>query len=81
MTKQASQGWAPFVIDTNGNGKRDAGWVEPNGKLDPAKDKRIITGPLQRQPESGRRLGLGYGARLPGWHRALRSQDAAQRIF
>jgi len=41
---QASQGWAPFIIDTNGNGKRDAGWVEPNGKLDPAKDKRIVTG-------------------------------------
>ena len=42
--EQASQGWAPFIIDTNGNGKRDVGWVEPNGKVDPAKDKRIITG-------------------------------------
>jgi hypothetical protein len=42
--EQASQGWAPFILDTNGNGKRDIGWVEPNGKVDPAKDKRIITG-------------------------------------
>ena len=42
--EQASQGWAPFILDTNGNGKRDAGWVEPNGKLDPAKDKRILIG-------------------------------------
>ena len=42
--EQASQGWAPFIIDTNGNGKRDIGWVEPNGKVDPTKDKRIITG-------------------------------------
>ncbi len=42
--EQASQGWAPFILDTNGNGKRDVGWVEPDGKLDPAKDKRILIG-------------------------------------
>ena len=42
--EQASQGWSPFVLDTNGNGKRDVGWVEPDGKVDPAKDKRILTG-------------------------------------
>jgi hypothetical protein len=36
----ASQGWAPLVIDTNGNGKRDA-WVEANQPLDVTKDKRI----------------------------------------
>jgi hypothetical protein len=36
-----SQGWTPIVIDTNGNGKRDA-FVEPNQPLDPAKDKRIV---------------------------------------
>ena len=41
---QASQGWAPFILDTNGNGKRDEGWVEPKGKIDPQKDKRIIAG-------------------------------------
>ncbi len=29
----ASQGWAPFILDTNGNGKRDVGWVEPKGKI------------------------------------------------
>ena len=40
----ASQGWAPFIIDTNGNGKRDVGWVEPKGKVDPGKDMRIVTG-------------------------------------
>lgn len=40
----ASQGWAPFVLDTNGNGKRDEGWVEPKGKLDPTKDMRVVTG-------------------------------------
>jgi len=42
--EQASQGWSPFILDTNGNGKRDTGWVEPDGKLDPAKDKRILIG-------------------------------------
>ena len=34
-----SQGWTALVIDTNGNGKRDA-YVEPNEPVDPAKDKR-----------------------------------------
>ena len=34
-----SQGWTALVIDTNGNGKRDA-YVEPNAPADPAKDKR-----------------------------------------
>lgn len=35
----ASQGWTALVLDTNGNGKRDA-YVEPNEPLDPTKDKR-----------------------------------------
>ena len=38
-----SQGWSPFVLDTNGNGKRDD-YVEPNQPIDPAKDKRIVPG-------------------------------------
>ena len=38
-----AQGWAPFVLDTNGNGQRDE-WVEPDQPLDPAKDKRVVTG-------------------------------------
>ena len=51
----ASQGWSPFVLDTNGNGKRDLGWVEPNQPVDPAKDKRIITGPygINTAPDGG----------------------------
>jgi hypothetical protein len=35
-----SQGWTPLIVDTNGNGRRDA-WVEPDQPLDPAKDRRI----------------------------------------
>lgn len=38
--EQKSQGWSPFILDTNGNGKRDA-YVEANQALDPKKDKRI----------------------------------------
>jgi len=35
-----SQGWTPYVLDTNANGKRDA-WVEPNQPVDATKDKRV----------------------------------------
>lgn len=34
-----SQGWTALIMDTNGNGKRDA-YVEPNQPVDPTKDKR-----------------------------------------
>jgi hypothetical protein len=35
-----SQGWTALVLDTNGNGKRDA-YVEPDQPPDPTKDTRI----------------------------------------
>jgi len=38
-----SQGWTAMILDTNGNGKRDA-YVEPNQPVDPAKDKRVVAG-------------------------------------
>jgi hypothetical protein len=38
--QQRAQGWAPLILDTNGNGKQDA-WVEPGALPDPAKDSRI----------------------------------------
>src|SRR5439155_2240798 len=41
--EQKSQGWTAFILDTNGNGKRDE-YVEPNQPVDPTKDKRITTG-------------------------------------
>ncbi len=37
--EEKSQGWTALIIDTNGNGKRDA-YVEPNQPVDPTKDKR-----------------------------------------
>ena len=39
----AAQGWTAFVVDTNGNGRRDA-YVEPNEPVDPARDKRFSVG-------------------------------------
>ena len=38
-----AQGWTALVLDTDGNGKRDA-YVEPNQPVDPNKDKRISGG-------------------------------------
>jgi len=38
--EEKSQGWTPFILDTNGNGKRDE-WVEPKEPVDPTKDKRV----------------------------------------
>ena len=35
-----SQGWTALILDTNGNGKRDA-YVEPDQPVDPTKDKRF----------------------------------------
>ena len=41
--EQKAQSWTAYVLDTNGNGKRDA-YVEPNQRVDPTKDKRIAGG-------------------------------------
>ncbi len=41
--EERSQGWTALILDTNGNGKRDA-YVEPNEPVDPTKDKRIAAG-------------------------------------
>jgi hypothetical protein len=38
--EKAAQGWSTFVVDNNGNGKRDA-YTEPNQPADPTKDKRL----------------------------------------
>ena len=37
--EEASQGWTPLILDTNGNGLRDA-YVEPDAAVDPTLDKR-----------------------------------------
>jgi hypothetical protein len=39
----ASEGWAPIVLDTNGNGKLDA-WIEPGQPAKPNSDQRLEVG-------------------------------------
>jgi hypothetical protein len=38
--EKLAQGWTAFVVDNNGNGKRDA-YTEPNQPPDPTKDRRL----------------------------------------
>ena len=40
----ASQGWAPYILDVNANGKLDTDWTEPGKPIDPSKDARIAGG-------------------------------------
>ena len=46
----ASQGWAPLILDANGNGRQDA-WTEPGEDLDPALDIRLPNGFYAVMPE------------------------------
>ena len=38
-----AQGWLPYILDANGNGRLDE-YVEPDQPADPTKDKRISSG-------------------------------------
>ena len=40
---KTAQGWAPLILDTNGNGRQDA-WVEPAEAVNPELDKRVPAG-------------------------------------
>ncbi len=46
----ASQGWAPLILDTNGNGVQDA-WTEPGEEPDPELDMRVPRGFYAVMPE------------------------------
>ncbi len=62
-----AQGWSPFVLDTNGNGKRDA-YVEPKDKPDSTKDTRIAANlySVGYNPQDGSIWGtqLGFPGRI-----------------
>ena len=51
---EASQGWCPTVLDTNGDG-RITEWTEPDAPLDPLKDLRVSFGcyELTINPQDG----------------------------
>ena len=42
-SSEKAVGWSPFILDSNGNGKRDD-FTEPGQPTDPAKDTRITGG-------------------------------------
>jgi len=64
-----SQGWTPIIVDTNGNGRRDA-YVGINDPVDPTKDKRMLAGFYGVMPSTvddtvwGQTMGTGF-ARTP----------------
>ena len=66
--EEQSQGWTPFILDTNGNGKRDE-FVEPNQPLDPKKDKRVATNiyAVAVSPLDGSVWGTALAFPFPGY--------------
>jgi hypothetical protein len=63
--EEKSQGWTALIMDTNGNGRRDA-YVEPDQPLDPAKDQRFGAAFYSVSPApDGSVWGTSLG--YPGW--------------
>jgi|1185.fasta_scaffold00209_9 hypothetical protein len=48
--ERASQGWTPFILDTNGDGKRGE-YVAHDKPLDPSKDKQVMLNPYAIAPQ------------------------------
>ncbi len=63
-----SQGWTPLILDTNGNGTRDA-YVEPADPVDPTKDKRVavVLYSVGVNPADGSIWGTALGFPFPGY--------------
>ena len=62
----AAQGWAPLILDTNGNGEQDA-WTEPGEEPDPQLDTRVPNGFYAVMPEPRGNAIWGSNAfRFPG---------------
>jgi hypothetical protein len=61
-----SQGWAPLILDTNGNGRQDS-WTEPGEALNPELDMRVPNGFYAVMPEPRGAAVWGSNAfRYPG---------------
>jgi hypothetical protein len=61
-----AQGWTPFILDTNGDGKRGE-YTEPNQPFDPSKDRRVQVGfyGVAPSPTDGSVWGSSLG--FPGY--------------
>jgi cytochrome c5 len=66
--EERSQGWTPFVMDTSGNGRRDA-YVEPGQPDDPTKDRRLAINiyAVAVNPVDGSVWGTMLGFPMPGY--------------
>jgi hypothetical protein len=64
--EKKAQGWTAFVLDTNGNGKRDA-YVEPDQPVDATKDKRINAAFYAVAPSTKDGAIWGAGLGMPGF--------------
>jgi len=66
--EERSQGWTPFILDTNGNGRRDA-YTEPNEPMDPKKDRRAATNiyAVAVNPVDGSVWGTALAFPFPGY--------------
>jgi hypothetical protein len=80
-----AQGWTPVIVDTNGNGRRDA-FVEPDQLAEPTKDKRIGLGfyGIAYSPADGSIWGSNTG--FPGYVMRLNpgpnpSQTALAEVY
>jgi hypothetical protein len=62
-----SQGWTAIVMDTNGNGRRDEGYVDGNAPVDPAKDKRFTSGGFYSVAPAADGSVWGTVLGYPGW--------------
>jgi hypothetical protein len=62
-----AQGWTPFIMDTNGNGRRDA-YVEPGQPADSSKDTRVPVNiyAVSVSPVDGSVWGTVLGFPYPG---------------
>ncbi|MEX0929792.1 MAG: hypothetical protein WDZ53_10325 [Balneolales bacterium] len=58
--EEASQGWTPLILDTNGNGRRDE-YTEPNEPMDETKDRRVTSGLYAVSPDP---QGMIWGSSL-----------------
>ena len=61
----AAQGWTAFIVDTNGNGRRDA-YVEPGDPVDPERDKRFSVGFYAVMPNPADGTVCGSNRSFPG---------------
>jgi hypothetical protein len=74
--EQASQGWAPFIIDTNGNGKADE-YVEPNSPS--IRKRQARAAGLYSVSANPSTVRFGPSCSASPDRDALRSQDQADR--